>query len=120
MPPLAPKDVVIGCSGFPEARARYFQEFRTVEVQQTFYELPTPETIVRWRTEAGPFFRSPRGDPKPPLASNHRSESGSHTKTSKLQDPALNGGVDERLTRDNTIDDGCDARPDVDFDVTLA
>src|SRR2546422_920609 len=57
MPPLAPNEVMVGCSGFPEARARYFQEFRTVEVQQTFYEPPRPETVVRWRTEAGPTFR---------------------------------------------------------------
>jgi uncharacterized protein YecE (DUF72 family) len=46
----------VGCSGFTEARAKYFQEFRSVEVQQTFYEPPKPETVARWRAEAGPGF----------------------------------------------------------------
>jgi uncharacterized protein YecE (DUF72 family) len=54
--PLAPREVAVGCSGFPEAQARYFREFRAVEVQQTFYDPPRPETAARWRAAAGPDF----------------------------------------------------------------
>ncbi len=46
----------IGCCGFPKARAVYFQTFRVVEVQQTFYDPPQPKTLRRWREEAGRDF----------------------------------------------------------------
>lgn len=48
--------VAVGCCGFAEARAKYYGEFRAVEVQQTFYELPQVATVARWRQEAGPEF----------------------------------------------------------------
>ena len=44
--------VKVGCCGFPTSRARYFQSFRLVEVQQTFYHPPTLATAERWRREA--------------------------------------------------------------------
>ena len=53
---LGPGEGVVGCCGFPEAQARYFREFRAVEIQQTFYEPPRPETATRWREAAGPAF----------------------------------------------------------------
>lgn len=43
----------IGCCGFPVARQRYFGQFSTVEIQQTFYQLPTLPTAHKWR-EAAP------------------------------------------------------------------
>jgi uncharacterized protein YecE (DUF72 family) len=43
----------VGCCGFPLARRRYFETFRLVEVQQTFYQPPRLETLARWR-EAAP------------------------------------------------------------------
>ncbi|MCS7351447.1 MAG: DUF72 domain-containing protein [Anaerolineae bacterium] len=46
----------IGCCGFPKARSVYFQTFRVVEVQQTFYDPPQPKTLRRWREEAGRDF----------------------------------------------------------------
>jgi len=46
----------VGCCGFPKARSIYFRTFRVVEVQQTFYDPPRPETLRRWRAEAGPAF----------------------------------------------------------------
>jgi uncharacterized protein YecE (DUF72 family) len=46
----------IGCCGFPVARRRYFEQFRTVEIQQTFYQLPTLSTAVQWREEAPEGF----------------------------------------------------------------
>lgn len=35
---------------------RYFDEFSLVEVQQTFYKLPLPETAKKWREQAGKDF----------------------------------------------------------------
>ncbi|WP_052287772.1 DUF72 domain-containing protein [Hyperthermus butylicus] len=48
--------VVVGCCGFPFARARYFQTYRSVEVQQTFYDPPSVDTLRRWREEAPEGF----------------------------------------------------------------
>ncbi len=39
----------IGCCGFPVGQARYARTFETVEVQQTFYQIPTLETLAGWR-----------------------------------------------------------------------
>jgi len=48
--------VRVGCCGFPVSRKRYYESFRVVEVQQTFYKLPSRETLERWRREAPPDF----------------------------------------------------------------
>lgn len=46
----------IGCCGFPVARQRYFEQFTVVEVQQSFYQLPTLSTAHKWRGEAPDGF----------------------------------------------------------------
>lgn len=46
----------IGCCGFAKARVRYYAEFGVVEVQQTFYQPPRPQTLARWRDEAPAGF----------------------------------------------------------------
>jgi uncharacterized protein YecE (DUF72 family) len=48
--------VKIGCCGFPVARQRYFRQFTTIEVQQTFYRLPILSTARKWREEAPEGF----------------------------------------------------------------
>ncbi len=48
--------VVVGCCGFPKARGQYYQRFRAVEVQSTFYRLPQERTAARWRAEAPEGF----------------------------------------------------------------
>jgi uncharacterized protein YecE (DUF72 family) len=48
--------VVVGCCGFPEARARYFQRFPIVELQQTFYQSLSPALAEKWRQQAPPGF----------------------------------------------------------------
>jgi len=45
--------VKIGCCGFPIRRVSYYEQFKLVEIQQTFYQLPQPGTVKRWR-EAAP------------------------------------------------------------------
>jgi uncharacterized protein YecE (DUF72 family) len=48
--------VRVGCCGFPVARKDYFNQFKLVEVQQTFYKIPKLETAQRWRQEAPADF----------------------------------------------------------------
>lgn len=49
-------EIMVGCCGYPCARPKYYQKFRTVEIQSTFYKLPKPETASRWREEAPEGF----------------------------------------------------------------
>jgi uncharacterized protein YecE (DUF72 family) len=49
-------DVKVGCCGFPKARGKYYERFKVVEVQQTFYQPPAPKTVGRWRAEAPADF----------------------------------------------------------------
>lgn len=49
-------ELEIGCCGFPVARARYYRLFSSVEIQQSFYQLPRQETVEGWRREAPPGF----------------------------------------------------------------
>jgi uncharacterized protein YecE (DUF72 family) len=46
----------LGMCGFTIGRGTYFQQFRVVEVQQTFYDPPAQTTLARWRDEAPPEF----------------------------------------------------------------
>jgi uncharacterized protein YecE (DUF72 family) len=48
--------IKVGCSGFPVSRPRYFSSFDVVEIQSTFYRLPHPPTVARWRSEAPAGF----------------------------------------------------------------
>ena len=46
----------VGLCGFTMSIADYFETYRVLEVQQTFYEPPQKTTMVRWREQAGPGF----------------------------------------------------------------
>ena len=46
----------LGLCGWTINAADYFATFDTLEVQQTFYEPPSRETIARWRDQAPPGF----------------------------------------------------------------
>ena len=48
--------IKVGCCGFRSAMAQYAQQFRVVEVQQTFYQPPQISTLERWRAQAPPDF----------------------------------------------------------------
>jgi len=48
--------VFIGCCGFATGMKKYFREFSTVEVQQTFYRIPQESTLAKWRERAGKEF----------------------------------------------------------------
>ena len=47
----------VGCCGWTEAQSRYLTNFRTIELQTTFYEPPTSAVAKRWRSQAPPGFR---------------------------------------------------------------
>lgn len=46
----------IGCSGFPVSRKRYFENFNVVELQETFYQMPSSELARKWRENAPEDF----------------------------------------------------------------
>ncbi|RLF23760.1 MAG: DUF72 domain-containing protein [Thermoplasmata archaeon] len=46
----------VGCCGFPNGLKNYFSRFKVVEVQKTFYQLPTVETAKKWRSLAPTGF----------------------------------------------------------------
>jgi len=49
-------DLTVGCCGWPEGRARYFEHFAAVELQDTFYQPPSAELAAKWRREAPAGF----------------------------------------------------------------
>ncbi len=44
-------NIKVGCCGFPRAKKEYSQQFKLVEIQQTFYKPPLPATAHRWRQQ---------------------------------------------------------------------
>lgn len=46
----------IGCCGFPKGMKTYFTRFNVVEMQTTFYQLPTIERAEKWCSFAPPDF----------------------------------------------------------------
>ncbi|HEX77256.1 MAG TPA: DUF72 domain-containing protein [Dehalococcoidia bacterium] len=48
--------IKVGCCGFARGQKEYFDHFRLVEVQQTFYKPPQVATARRWRQQAPPGF----------------------------------------------------------------
>ncbi len=48
--------ILIGTCGFCKAMRSYFQDFKTVEVQHTFYKILKDETLRRWREMAPKDF----------------------------------------------------------------
>lgn len=49
--------IQVGCCGFRCAQRKYFEAFRCVEIDSTFYNLPKRETAARWRKAAPPEFQ---------------------------------------------------------------
>lgn len=49
-------EVKVGCCSFPVKREQYFQDFKLVEIQRTFYKLPQLWTVEKWWEEAPSKF----------------------------------------------------------------
>ena len=48
--------VKVGCCGFAAAQKKYFELFKVIEIQQTFYQLPEIKTAEKWRSAAPAGF----------------------------------------------------------------
>lgn len=48
--------LLVGCCGWTEAQARYVEDFRTIELQTTFYQMPSTDVARRWKALAPPEF----------------------------------------------------------------
>lgn len=56
IPENRPKPVKVGCCGFPTSHQKYFEVFRVIEIQQSFYDLPLVRTAEKWKKEAPAGF----------------------------------------------------------------
>ena len=50
-------EIYVGCCGFPISRRKYFNLFSSVELQDTFYNSPNPQKLLRLRDEAPEGFK---------------------------------------------------------------
>ncbi|MEM2083776.1 MAG: DUF72 domain-containing protein [Nitrososphaerota archaeon] len=48
--------VKIGCCGFPIAKEKYYKEFNLIEINSTFYKIPSIKLAQKWRNEAPENF----------------------------------------------------------------
>ena len=48
--------ILVGCCGWPERRDAYVAVFPVVELQHTFYQLPSERLAERWRSSVPPGF----------------------------------------------------------------
>jgi len=48
--------VKVGCCGFPTSKSKYYNEFKVVELQTTFYNIPREKTLLKWREGAPDDF----------------------------------------------------------------
>lgn len=46
----------VGCCGWSEARARYFEDFPVIELQDPFYQMPSLALAAKWREVAPSGF----------------------------------------------------------------
>ena len=51
------KTILVGTCGFPTSRSRYYSLFSVVELQDTFYDMPTQERMSNLRSEAPSDFQ---------------------------------------------------------------
>lgn len=48
--------IKVGCCGYPTSMGKYFETFRLVELNSTFYQYPRMSTVVGWREKAPSDF----------------------------------------------------------------
>src|SRR3569623_254243 len=51
------KDVEIGLCGWNGSQAAYFEEFRSIEIQTTFYDPPALSAVEKWKSKAPAGFQ---------------------------------------------------------------
>jgi uncharacterized protein YecE (DUF72 family) len=50
------RQIKVGCCGFAAAQKKYFELFKVIEIQQTFYQIPEIKIAEKWRNAAPPDF----------------------------------------------------------------
>ncbi|HID93263.1 MAG TPA: DUF72 domain-containing protein, partial [bacterium (Candidatus Stahlbacteria)] len=48
--------IKVGCCGYPVSKKRYYENFNVVELQKTFYSLPSEELALKWKEEVSSNF----------------------------------------------------------------
>jgi len=48
--------IKIGCCGYPVSQKTYYETFKLVELNSTFYKYPSPTIVERWRSKAPEDF----------------------------------------------------------------
>jgi len=48
--------IKVGCCGYPTSMKKYYEKFRLVEINRTFYEYPKMNTVAGWREKAPANF----------------------------------------------------------------
>jgi len=48
--------IKVGCCGYPTSMKKYYERFRLVELNTTFYQYPRTSTVVGWREKAPEDF----------------------------------------------------------------
>jgi uncharacterized protein YecE (DUF72 family) len=49
-------EIKVGCCGFCKGKSKYFEQFKLVEIEQTFYKPPLMTSAQKWREEAPENF----------------------------------------------------------------
>jgi uncharacterized protein YecE (DUF72 family) len=49
-------EIKVGCCGFSIRKKAYFETFKLVELQETFYNIPKLESVYKWRNNAPKDF----------------------------------------------------------------
>ncbi|OYT42779.1 MAG: hypothetical protein B6U78_00040 [Candidatus Aenigmarchaeota archaeon ex4484_224] len=50
------KEIFVGCCGFCESQKNYFKDFKTIEIQKTFYQLIDEKLAKKWKEKASKEF----------------------------------------------------------------
>lgn len=46
------KTIKVGCCGFPISQKKYYEEFECIEINSTFYQMPSLKTAQKWKEQS--------------------------------------------------------------------
>jgi len=94
------KEIRVGCCGFALSHSNYYLTFPVIEIEQTFYKLPKPETARKWRLEAPDDFEFSL---KAFQAITHRGDSPTYRRSrlSEADRSACGDFADNRVVRES-------------------
>jgi len=89
--------IKVGCCGFPVSMKKYQENFNVVEIQKTFYKLPSPDTAKKWKDELPELefiVKAPQLITHPPTSPTYR-KAGINIKESKRKNYGFFRPTDE-------------------------